>query len=136
MPIDATIEQLRGKVSEVRASAGSEVERVRGNIMGQRKLLGNGVGGLKLLSGNPGILQDIPASVERVRARVQTRAGVLTGMSPLKRRPTGTTVAPESPLILDGRPLPPAPAQKREPVIGGRSNGGGKLNVRPVIGGT
>lgn len=138
MPIDATIEQLRGKVADTRASAMSEVERVRVNIMGQRKLLGNGIGGMKLLGGNQGILQDAPAAMEKIRARVQQRTAALTGMKPLDRIRAGVapTVTPDSPLTLDGRQLPPAAPQKREPVIGGRSDGGGKLNVRPVIGGT
>jgi hypothetical protein len=113
----------------------SQVQLVRGRIVGERKILGNGIGGGKLLGGNQGILADLPATVERARSTVQQRVSTITAMRPLERISAPPVTEPASPLDLQ-QPLLPAKPTKRGPAVGGRSDGGGRVETRPVIGGT
>lgn len=111
----------------------SEVQRVRGNIMGERKILGNGVGGLKLLRGNSGILQDLPASVEKIRATVREKTSELSGKIGA-RGSAGGGASPISP--LEAGVTATRVHTKSTPVVGGRSDGGGANNSKPLIGGS
>ncbi|MCK5617527.1 hypothetical protein KAR91_87495 [Candidatus Pacearchaeota archaeon] len=131
MPLDTAIEDLRAKAQEAKARMQSEIQGIKARTIGGQGLIsGRGSG----LLGNSGVAGNL-------RSKVQERASVLAQARPLQRMAMGraprpTDVTPDTPLRPDGRPLPAVAPAKVGPSIGGRSDGGGKLNVRPVIGGT
>ena len=130
---DAIVEQMRGKVTEARTRVKSQINVVRGRVVGDRKLLGD----IKLFGGNSGVLEDVGPMLDSVRVRVQERTATITGMRPLERigmgLSGGTNTKPETPLTQ--RTSEPTRQTKSSPVIGGKSHVGGETVTKPIIGG-